>query len=262
MAIDNDLGAVSIAPTWSLAVEQQFYLILPFVIRYCDPRKLPWFLIGGILTAPLLRSTLNYWHGGGELLAVFVLTPCRMDALLLGAFCAWILRQQTLRQLLFVNWIGIVLHVTFAFLLIGAAFLTVKSGSPFSYGMSSFGYTWMALLHSCFLLIVVTQKRSLLHYITSNALLRRLGVISYGVFLLHFGIFGLAHGLILHHDPTIANVADGLVTLLALMLTLGLAALSYEWFEKPFMAMGRTLHYRKISRSAPYSGYRGARWHG
>jgi peptidoglycan/LPS O-acetylase OafA/YrhL len=255
MAIDNDMGAISIAPTWSLAVEQQFYLFLPFVIRYCDPRKLPWFLIGGILTAPLLRSTLNYWHGGGDLFAVLVLTPCRMDALLLGTFCAWILRQQTLRQLLFVNWIGIVLHVPFAFLLIGAAFLTIKLGSPFSLGMSSFGYTWMALLHSCLLLIVVTQKRSLLHYITSNALLRRLGVISYGVFLFHFGIFGLVHGLILHQDPTIANVTDGLVTLLALMLTLGLAALSYEWFEKPFMTMVRTLNYRKISRSAPYSGY-------
>lgn len=250
MAINNGLGATSIAPTWSLAVEQQFYLILPFVIRYCDPRKLAWFLIGGILSAPLLRFTLYHWHGGGELWAVLVLTPCRMDALLLGAFCAWILRQQTLRHFLFQNRTSIALHASFAVLLIGAAFLTVKLGSPL-YGMGSFGYTWMALLHSCFLLIVVTQKRSLLHYITSNALLRRLGVISYGVFLLHYGILGLAHGLILHHDPTIANVADGLVTLLALMLTLGLAALSYEWFEKPFMAMGRTLHYRKISRSAP-----------
>jgi hypothetical protein len=61
-------------------------------------------------------------------------------------------------------------------------------------------------------------------------------------------MIGLTHGLILHHAPTIANLADALVTLLALLLTLALAALSYECFEKPIVAMGRALHYQESKK--------------
>ena len=58
----------------------------------------------------------------------------------------------------------------------------------------------------------------------------------------------LTHGLILHHTPTIANLADALVTLLALVLTLALAALSYDCFEKPIVAMGRALQYEESKK--------------
>jgi peptidoglycan/LPS O-acetylase OafA/YrhL len=248
MAFHSEFGSGWMGITWSLAVEEQFYLILPFVVLYCDPRKLPWFLIGAIVAAPLVRLTLIYWYGG-EFLAVYVLTPCRMDALLLGVFSAWILRQQNFRQFLFVDRAKIILHASFAVLLIGAAFLTFKSGGFISFGMSSFGYSWMALLYACFLLIVVTQKHGLLLSIASNRLLQRLGLIAYGVYLLHQGILGLTHGLIPHQAPTIANLADALVTLLALLLTLALAALSYKWFEKPIVTMGHALHYQRSTTS-------------
>jgi peptidoglycan/LPS O-acetylase OafA/YrhL len=251
MAFHNNFGSW-MEVTWSLAIEEQFYLILPFVILYCDPRKLPWFLIGAVVATPLLRLALNYWYGahdGVGFLAVYVLTPCRMDALLLGVICAWILRQQKLRQFLLIERARVILYAALATLLMGAA-----CPSWSSFGMSTFGYSWMALLYFCFLLIVVTQKSGLLHSIASNGLLQRLGLIAYGVYLLHQGILELTHGLFLHHAPTIANLVDALVTLLALLLTLSLAAVSYKWFEKPIVAMGHALKYQG-SATLPHAAW-------
>jgi peptidoglycan/LPS O-acetylase OafA/YrhL len=241
MAFNEGFGARWMGITWSLAIEEQFYLVLPFIILYCAPRKLPWFLICAIVAVPLLRLVL-YWQRG-DIFGLYVLTPCRMDALLLGVFCAWTLRHQKLRQLLLADHTKTILHLSFAVLLIGAAFLSVKSiATPFL--MSTLGYSWIAALYACLLLIVVTQKKSFLHSIASNSLLQQLGLISYGVYLLHVGILGLMHEVVLHHSPTIAGAADGLVTLVALLITFAVATLSYKFFERPIVGLGHTFHYQ------------------
>ncbi len=80
---------------WSLAVEEQFYLILPAVIWFVPRRRLPYVRGSAILAAPLLRLFLNrnYSHGN---LASFYLMPCRADALLLGVAAALLVRNQSI----------------------------------------------------------------------------------------------------------------------------------------------------------------------
>jgi hypothetical protein len=73
----------------------------------------------------------------------------------------------------------------------------------------------------------------------------RLGTIAYGVYLLHQGMLGLTHGLILHQEPGIEGVDDALVTLFALVLTLTLATLSYNYFEKRIVQMGHAFRYQE-----------------
>jgi peptidoglycan/LPS O-acetylase OafA/YrhL len=124
--------------------------------------------------------------------------------------------------------------------------LTIKFNPFISYGWRNLGYTWLAFLYSCFLLIAVTEKRGIIRTIATNSLLRRLGIIAYGVYLFHQGILGLTHGLILHQASRIQGTQDLMVTLLALMLTLVLANLSWKFFEKPIVAMGHGLHYQKL----------------
>ena len=54
----NDPGPAVLAPTWSLAVEEQFYLTLPLVVRFVRAAKLPYVLIAGIVAAPLIRLAM------------------------------------------------------------------------------------------------------------------------------------------------------------------------------------------------------------
>ncbi len=52
------LGCNGLAMTWSLAVEEQFYLTVPLYIRALSRRWLTRFLVIGICSAPLLRILL------------------------------------------------------------------------------------------------------------------------------------------------------------------------------------------------------------
>src|SRR5919199_1508083 len=82
-------GTLWLAHTWSLAVEEQFYLILPLLICSFSRERLPYLLVGLILAAPLWRAFLYNFHPYGGL-ASYVLLPCRADSLLVGVLCAYV----------------------------------------------------------------------------------------------------------------------------------------------------------------------------
>ena len=75
---------------WSLAVEEQFYLVWPAIIAWTPRRRLPALCIGVILSAVALRAVLVHQ---GAALAAYVLTPPRADTLVLGAALALALRS-------------------------------------------------------------------------------------------------------------------------------------------------------------------------
>jgi peptidoglycan/LPS O-acetylase OafA/YrhL len=240
MAYQNTFGTLWMGITWSLAVEEQFYFVLPFVIRYLEPRKLPWFLLGCILTAPLLRVGLSLSFPSGGPLAAYVLMPCRADALLLGTLCAWMVREPKIAQ--FLREQIILLYVAFIILLGGAVVLAVEFNPYLSSGWQTLGYTWLAFLYSCFLLIAVTEKSGSIEKITMNFLLRRLGTVAYGVYLIHSVMLDLMHGLI-YGAPKIHYVTFFATESLALALTFAWAGLSWKFFEKPLVAVGHNFQY-------------------
>jgi peptidoglycan/LPS O-acetylase OafA/YrhL len=240
MSYYDTLGALWMGVTWSLAVEEQFYCVLPLMIRYLKPRMLPWILILCIASAPLLRVALSFWSPNGTL-AAYVLMPCRADALLLGVLCAWMLRQQRVAQLLISN--VKVLYAAFAILLVGMGVLALTYNPYFSYGWQNVGYTWLDLLYACSLLIAVTEQRGIVKAVTTNSLLRRLGMVAYCTYLIHSVMLFLSHELIFHF-PKIHYVSYITTLILALIATLTVAALSWKFFERPLVAMGHRFHYR------------------
>jgi peptidoglycan/LPS O-acetylase OafA/YrhL len=67
-------------PLWSLAVEEQFYLVWPFAVYFLENRRLRQLCILLMLAAPILRGSLHFEH----LWPIYMLTPFRMDLLAAG----------------------------------------------------------------------------------------------------------------------------------------------------------------------------------
>ena len=128
-------------------------------------------------------------------------------------------------------------------LLAGAGYLAVASSSPFYFIMVFLGYTWMALLYACLLLIVITANSGLIVGFVRLAPLRNLGIVSYSVYLMHLSVNMLMHGLILGREVNIVNLTTGAVTIMAFLTTLLLATLSWHFFEKPIIRWGHSFSY-------------------
>jgi peptidoglycan/LPS O-acetylase OafA/YrhL len=242
MARANTFGPDSVGITWSLAIEEQFYLLLPLLVRRVPLRRLPWVLVCLVLTAPLLRVALyelhpyQSWPG-------FLMMPARADSLLLGVLAAWLIRREAFRTRVLANPGG--LHAILLVLLAGTALLALRGpgvGPGSSYHMSYIGHSWLALLYLALLLLALTPTGPV-NGLMRNTGLRWLGQISYGVYLLHQLVSGLAHSFVLGQHPKLDGWADAAVTALALAITLTAATISWNRLEKPIVRWGHTFKY-------------------
>ena len=239
-------GTLWLGHTWSLAVEEQFYLFLPFFLRSFSREKLPYLLVGLILSAPLLRAFLYEFHPHGGL-AFYVLMPCRADALLLGVLCAYAIRNERCLNLLRTHTKA--LYGVLALLLaVGAALMALSSPTVHvPLVAASYGYSWLPLVYSCIVLIAVTEKRGLFTLATRVRPLSWLAVLAFGVFLLHMPI------LIMFQRLTSAGLlpqagSHYIIPLGAFLLTLMLASISWMFFERRIVAWGRSFKYGDATR--------------
>ena len=82
-------GALGV--TWSLAVEEQFYLVWPLVVRFFNASQLRKIAIAVICVSPVLRFYLSLHH-----VNIYSNTFCRLDGLMAGAPPALVIRSVSL----------------------------------------------------------------------------------------------------------------------------------------------------------------------
>src|SRR5439155_27132523 len=119
--------------TWSLAVEEQFYLILPWLVRRTTTRSLVVAAMLAIVMAPVLRLVLYY--SGNIYFAPYTLLPCRSDALACGVLAAIGLREKPVW-----DWLAShrnQLYLAFTLFALGSIVLIVRSAGRL---MTSVGY--------------------------------------------------------------------------------------------------------------------------
>jgi peptidoglycan/LPS O-acetylase OafA/YrhL len=187
----RSLGPNTLGITWSLAIEEQFYLTLPFVVRFFTGRRLLTCVLTGICLAPLVRIAIQLlWPR--NTFAPFVLMPCRADALLLGVLSAILIRDNVWRGRIRRNDLFFAASISVSIL--GIAFLTLKSPALDSSLMQSFGYTWLALFYCSVLLYTVTRPQSFISRALRFKWLGWIGGIAYGIYLFHQTVQGTLFG--------------------------------------------------------------------
>lgn len=205
--------------TWSLAVEEQFYVVWPFVIYYLHRHlgKISFLLV---LTAPVLRYlfTYDFVASGG----VFSFTPCRMDLLAAGALLCLLYRS---RKDLVENY-G---HLAGAGFLLGGALvlLTLHHFHVARTDNSRIGNTFIyeaTLLASVGVLLWALSGRYV--GLLNLAPLRALGKISYSCYLIHYVL------VLMLWDHMHTRLSG---TILAFILTVAYATVSWFVLEKPIL---------------------------
>jgi len=248
MAAYTSLGAIGLTVTWSLAIEEQFYLTLPPLVRFLSPRLLAYALAAGILLAPASRIALHAFAPSHHL-AWFALMPCRADALLLGVLGAALLRDEWWKLWLEKN--RRLLLFVLVPLAVGLAILTRRSPDPFGYDMLTVGYSWLALFYLCVLLCALLFRESWFGACLRWGWLTWLGSIAYGTYLFHDFIRQALRGLYYSGPPGGSTPIQIAISVLALVLTLGLCRLSWVFFEKPLIQIGHRTRYEFREREVP-----------
>ncbi len=227
--------------TWSLAVEEQFYLTLPLLIRRLRTRSLYYVLPATIVAVPIIRIIIFYGYKYGAN-ADAGLMPCRADALLLGVLSALLFRNNRAWER--VKKYRPMLWRLLLLLTLGIMGLTVGNASnAASLLFCSVGYTWMALFYTCILLLTLSDAKNIFSKLLRSSGLRWLGSIAYGVYLLHVTLLELCLILLRGHSDRIRNVGDLGCVVLAIALTLGICAASWKYFEEPLLKRGHALKY-------------------
>jgi peptidoglycan/LPS O-acetylase OafA/YrhL len=139
-----------------------------------------------------------------------------------------------------------VLYGTLVVLTTGVYFLSLsqdrKPNVLTTYFPPTYGYSLLGLLYLCVLLTAVTEKRGLVSFVTSRRLLGKIGIVSYGVYLLHEPMLSTLLR-ILQSGRLPESFTGVYVTACALVLSFVLAAVSWILFEKRIVRWGRSFRY-------------------
>ena len=223
---------------WSLCVEEQFYLIWPWIVfSVRDRLKLMWICAGAIPICLILRiygqHSFPYWMLDGEIL--YRATPFRVDALLLGGLLAlWLRGERTDKVLRYLH-----LIFPFALVVVVSTVILLASGHIFRvpYPYPSWKFTWGLTsvdLMAALLLLECLHSGSLVNRVLSLRALRWLGRISYGAYVFHdipHPIYAwIAMRISPHHQTALIVVISSSATLL-------ISWLSFRFYESPFLEL-------------------------
>jgi peptidoglycan/LPS O-acetylase OafA/YrhL len=225
-------GPVHIA--WSLAIEEQFYLLWPIVIAGCDRRTLrrliPILFVAGL--------GLRLFCAGGLLhISMYYNTLTRMDGLLVGSFLAVTLSDVKLfADVSLARHIGVLAAIIVPIALMRADLEWIR-------------YSILSVAFGCAVVLSIHSK-----LLESSTFLRFTGRISYGLYMLHLLCFGVIDQTSLRFvlSATSSKVANEVsYVLLSFLFTYGAASLSWFVMERPIL---RVRHFRHL----PANGYPGS----
>lgn len=240
-------GTAFLIHFWSLSVEEQFYLIWPFLVRVSRRRTLAW-ICGSLFIFSGIARMICISHG--RLWAGYALTPCRIDTLAAGGLLAILLRSNVSGATLY-RWacrIGMACLVPLIAVLIMGG--TVPERSPL---LETIGFPLLATLFACLLACcIASPEDSRLWRVFTAAPLRNIGLYSYGLYVVHQPIIFKLY--VSHWNAPLLQrfipwpwAALILFNIVVFGFALGVAALSWHLFESRILKHKKIFSYEKAT---------------
>jgi len=243
---------------WSLAIEEQFYLLWPLVVFFASRRRLVQICVGAIVFAELTRIGLHYSAPDG--IAGYALMPARIDALAVGALVAVLAREPSSAAMLLrfsrpvmlgaALWLAIV---------IGWTQLAVgETLPPLDVRVQLGAYTAIALLFGALLVrAIAAPDSSRRARVLNSTTLAAFGRYSYALYLIHIVVRNVFHGQLTELGGKLPSVlgsqlpAQVGVLLAGIGISYALAFASWHLFEKHFLALKRFFNYERRGAAGP-----------
>jgi peptidoglycan/LPS O-acetylase OafA/YrhL len=229
-------GIPGIDHFWSLAIEEQFYLVWPFLIYFIPNRRIPLLVIitaGGSIVFRVLMVFL-----GEPIRYAYFMTPARLDDLAFGALAAYVVRESGLCKR-FAPWItrtAVVSACIFA-----TAAIVGKGFEPNKVPAIVFGTIPIAVLTSLLIIFCVANPAKSLgtRRFLGTPLLAWMGRYSYGIYVFHLAVIAWAQAASDHINWGGGMGAHVLRTAVVAAAAIGssclLAFLSYHVIERHFL---------------------------
>ena len=257
VSVRGEFAHLILGVAWSLAIEEQFYLVWPGLVRWLSAARLKRLVIAILVMGPLLRVAMMMVPMPRD--TIYVFTLCRLGCMGAGAWLALAAHQSGIP-----GWIMQHLRAWLiaGLCLVAGCVVAVHFFEPWpgetiylrSRTFQSIGYSAMVILSAA---IVVHGSMpaggGLVGRVLRSPPLRLLGKYSYGLYLLHLPVrFYLKR----HHfqQGRIVDLRDGctwpeqlLLWVVLIAASLAVAAASWHLFEAPILKLKSRFRYRANS---------------
>ena len=226
-------GWLFLTHLWSLAIEEQFYLVWPLLVYVLARRGLIGVACGLVIAAPIVRVMMV--HAGVSPEVIYTFTPCRIDTLAVGALLAVLVRARPDAALRVARWM----------IAIGAPAVLAIAG--LAHGLDfdaplvqTAGFTALAILFGG-IIVGAAHSRGRATRVLAHPALALVGRYSYGMYVFHFLLMPVYFRIYDVHavsaaigSPVLALVG---FTIVVFALTLAAATVSWVILEKPLLAL-------------------------
>ena len=236
LIIKSDGNGIALNHYWSLAIEEQYYLLWPLIILLLKkPKRILIFCI--LILASVIAARFYIWENSDHYPAyerAFLFT--RIDGILIGSMLAAIYKiNVNLLRKYFTFFILTLTVVNYFF------YLFKKNQSPDFPVWAIAGFTTFSLIFAMAVYEAVMKDNRFIIFFLTNPVLRFLGKYSFGFYIFHWPVFLLTKP---YTDKLIAGITskDELLfkifsSLLATLAGLFVSIVSYHLFEKHFLKL-------------------------
>ena len=223
MALNLDQMSSTLILTWSLAIEEQFYLLWPLALHLAVRRRMRAraMLIGltCLIVLICMHRSFLFLQGAPELRVMFA-SDTRADSLLAGC-CVGIIANAGLLP----RRIGLLGKLVIGALALVFTLYLVGVGQPEGVGLSV-----IAVFFGGLLVLLLSDPPKALLAVLNNRMLVWIGKISYGLYLWHlYAFFAVEMSGIDRKFQIVASIP----------LAFAFAIISYVLIERPFLKLKR-----------------------